>query len=70
MTKGYTIRGLDGAFIRIEETEEGDQIVVSLRRDAAVQTIRLGLSEWNALCNLKYALNVVPLSPENSRTSE
>ena len=41
MNKSYVWTGLDGAYLRIEETTERDTLVVSVSRDSKVETCRI-----------------------------
>ncbi len=52
----YTIVSEDGVFVRLEETLERDQVVLSLTRDGKVETARLNFEQLKALYTVEYKL--------------
>ncbi len=57
LLKGYTLVSEDGVFVRLEETIERDQIVISLLRDKNVETARLTKEQFNAFSDLRYSFS-------------
>jgi hypothetical protein len=61
LTKGYSIRGADGNDLRIEETVDRMEVVVSITdtRSGKVNTVRLDYDQYDAFSDLftKYSIN-------------
>ena len=64
LTKSITIRGMDGNDIRVSETAERQEVVVSITHNAAspgefrTATVRLTRRQFDSLCESKYSLEV------------
>lgn len=58
MTRGYTIPSVDGGFVKIEETEEKDQVVLSIFRPEAAQSVRLDKKGLGDLKDSYYRLDI------------
>lgn len=61
--KSFSIQGMEtGTILRLEETVEGDQIVVSITRYSSqkndIATIRLDAEGFSELCSLRYDLGM------------
>jgi hypothetical protein len=60
--KGYTIPLVDGSFLRVEETTERQEIVLSLHvanekfKRVDSLSVRLNASQWEALQQTRYDL--------------
>ena len=64
VTKGFTIRGADGNDLRISETVERDQVVISIQQNddkARMATIRLDKEQFNAFFDIRYEIGIKDL---------
>ena len=68
ITKGFTIRGADGNDLRISETVERDQVVISIQQNddkARMATVRLDKEQFEAFFDLRYEIGIKnPIKPE------
>jgi len=66
--KGFTIRGADGNDLRISETVERDQVVISIQQNddkARMATVRLDKEQFEAFFDLRYEIGIKnPIKPE------
>ena len=61
LTKSITIRGLDGNDIRVSETAERKEVVISIQNngsDFRISTARLNADQFKALCQSQYDLDI------------
>jgi len=61
ITKGFTIRGADGNDLRISETVERDQVVISIQQNddkAKLATVRLDKEQFNAFFDIRYEIGI------------
>ena len=63
LTKSITIRGVDGNDIRVSETSERKEVVVSIHMNGGessfrVATVRLNADQFKALCQSQYDLDI------------
>lgn len=58
VTRGYTLTSADGVFVRIEETIEREEVVLSLSRAGHLETARLTKTQFDALVDLKYRIEL------------
>ena len=57
VVRSHSLVGLDNATVRVEETLEGDQVVLSIARSGgSVQTVRLSEAMFGAIFGLKYEI--------------
>lgn len=61
--KSYTIRGVDGNDIRVSETSEREEIVVSIQDNTkgGLCTVRLNGAQFQRLCVTRYELEIASL---------
>lgn len=63
LTKSIAIRGVDGNDIRVSETAERKEVVVSIHMNGGessfrVATVRLNADQFKALCQSQYDLDI------------
>jgi hypothetical protein len=59
--KGFTIRGADGNDLRISETVERDQVVISIQQNddkARMATVRLDKEQFEAFFDIRYSIEI------------
>lgn len=61
VVKGFTIRGVDGNDLRISETIERKEVVISIQQNddkARMGTVRLDKEQFEAFFDTKYEINI------------
>jgi len=63
LTKSIAIRGVDGNDIRVSETAERNEVVVSIEMNGGeaafrMATVRLNADQFKALCQSQYELDI------------
>ncbi len=61
VTNSFNIRGIDGNDLRISETIERDQVVISIQQNddkAMIATVRLDKEQFDAFFDIKYSITV------------
>lgn len=74
LTRSINIRGVDGNDIRISETAERREIVISIQQNdehGRVATVLLNAAQFDALCRTRYDLHVTePAASDEIGTQE
>lgn len=72
LVKSFGIRGADGNDLRISETVEGDQAVISIQQNdenGRTATVRLDKKQFDAFFDIKYSITVIePEEEEKEKT--
>ncbi len=70
LTKGITIRGVDGNYVTVRETPERCEVVVAIQQNddaGRLATVRLNADQFKALCRSQYELDVEPGTETNNK---
>jgi len=61
VAKSFTIRGADGNDLRISETVEREEIVISIQQNddkGRLATVRLNKEQFNAFFDIRYSIDI------------
>lgn len=72
MTKSFTITGVDGNHVKVSETADRQEVVISIQQNDEAglnATVRLSGAQFDTLCETKYSLDVAPATSGLSEAS-